>query len=426
MYFSCYDSRMKQSSLFTKTRKEAPKDEVARNAELLIRAGFIHKEMAGVYAFLPLGLRVMKKIEEIIRKEMNALGGQEVSLTALQDKKLWEMTGRWDNAVVDNWFKTKLKNDTEVGLAYTHEEPLTNILSEYTKSFRDLPVSVYQFQTKFRNEARAKSGILRGREFLMKDLYSFSRNEKEHAEYYKKAEQAYMNIYNEVGLGKNTYMTFASGGSFAKFSHEFQTVTEAGEDTIYVDEKKKISINKEVLNDEVLKELGVKKSDLVEKKAIEVGNIFSLGTRFSDVLGLTYLNEKGEKKPVVMGSYGIGLGRLMGTVAEVLSDGNGLVWPASIAPFDVHLISIEDKEGKIKKEADNFYAELIKKNIEVLYDDRDIRPGEKFADSDLIGIPIRVVISEKTMEENVVEIKDRKSGEVQKVSMVEFTGKFKK
>ena len=339
---------MKQSLLFTKTRKEAPKDEVAKNAELLIRAGFIHKEMAGVYALLPLGLRTIQKITDVIRKEINALGGQEVSLTALQDKSLWETTGRWNDEVVDNWFKTKLKNDTEVGLASTHEEPLTNIMAGYVKSFRDLPVSVYQFQTKFRNETRAKSGILRGREFLMKDLYSFSRDEKEHTEFYEKAQQAYKNIYRTVGLGDVTYMTFASGGSFSKYSHEFQTLTDAGEDVIYVDDKKKIAINKEVLTPEVLGELGVIREELVEKKAIEVGNIFSLGTRFSKPLDLSYSDEKGEKREVIMGCYGIGLGRLMGTVAEVLSDTNGLVWPKSIAPFQITSLLFLIKKAKLK------------------------------------------------------------------------------
>lgn len=416
---------MKQSQLFTKTRKEAPKDEVAKNAELLIRAGFIHKEMAGVYALLPLGLRTMQKITGIIRKEINALGAQEVSLTALQDKKLWETTGRWDDTVVDNWFKTTLKNETEVGLASTHEEPLTNIMKEYVQSFRDLPASVYQFQTKFRNEQRAKSGILRGREFLMKDLYSFSRDEKEHTAFYEKAKQAYLNIYNAVGLGDVTYVTFASGGSFSKYSHEFQALTDAGEDVIYLDSKKKMAVNKEVLVPEVLAELGMKKEELVEKKAIEVGNIFSLGTKFSKPLELTYTDEKGEKKEVIMGCYGIGLGRLMGTVAEVLSDDKGLVWPISIAPFQVHLVALPDKEGKVIKAATSFYAALQKKGIEVLFDDRDLRAGEKFADSDLIGIPVRVVMSEKTMADNVVEVRDRKTGEVQKVSEEEFLKVFR-
>lgn len=411
---------MRQSLLFTKTRKDAPKDEVSKNAQLLIRAGYIHKEMAGVYSFLPLGLRVLNKIIKIIREEMNAIGGQEVNLTALQDKKVWEESGRWSDDVVDIWFKTKLKNDTEVGLAFTHEEVLTKLMTEYLRSFRDLPAYVYQFQTKFRNETRAKSGIMRSREFLMKDLYSFSRTQEEHDEFYDKSQKAYMNVFERVGLGETTYMTFASGGSFSKYSHEFQTLTEAGEDAIYVHEEKGIAINKEVLTDEVLENLGVKKEDLVEKKAVEVGNIFPLGTKYSDIYDLNYVDEKGGKKPVIMGSYGIGPARVMGTVAEILSDENGLVWPKEISPFDIHLISIEDKEGNVKKEADKLYKRLSDAGAEVLYDDRDIRAGEKFADSDLIGIPVRVVISEKTLASESLEVKERKSGEVRMVSVGEF------
>ncbi len=407
---------MKQSLLFTKTRKDAPKDEVSKNAQLLIRAGYIHKEMAGVYSYLPLGLRVINKIMGIIREEMNNIGGQELTLTALQDKNVWEKSGRWDDNVIDVWFKTKLKNDTELGLGTTHEEQLTNLMKDYVRSYRDLPVYPYQFQTKFRNETRAKSGIMRCREFVMKDLYSFSKDEKEHNEFYSKAAKAYERIFERVGLGDITYMTSASGGSFSKYSHEFQTVTDAGEDVIYVDEKKKLAVNKEVLDDEtLLKEMGVEKSALVEKKAVEVGNIFSLGTRFSDALELNYLDEKGEKKSVVMGCYGIGPGRLMGTIAEVLSDDKGLVWPKGIAPFDIHLVSIEDKGGKVKAEADKLYERLTKEGKEVLYDDRDMRAGEKFADSDLMGIPMRVVISEKTIEQGSVEVKDRMTGKVEMI-----------
>ena len=398
---------MKQFSLFTKTRKEAPKDEVAKNAELLIRAGYIHKEMAGVYSYLPLGLRVIHKIENIIREEMNAIGGQELHLTALQDKNLWEKTGRWDDKKVDNWFKTKLKNDTEVGLGFTHEEPLTKIMTEYVKSFRDLPIYAYQFQTKFRNEARAKSGIMRGREFLMKDLYSFSLNETEHEAFYEKAKIAYLKVFERVGLGAMTHLTFASGGTFSKYSHEFQTLTEAGEDTIYVDEKKKIAVNKEVLNEETLKLLGLKKENLIEKTAVEVGNIFSLGTRFSEPLGLHYVDEKGEKKPVFMGSYGIGLGRVMGTIVEVLADSKGIVWPESVAPFKVHLISLASGDGETKTAADALYKKLVDNGVEVLYDDRDLRAGEKFADSDLLGLPIRLVISDKTVKAGKIEFKRR-------------------
>jgi len=404
---------MRQSLLFTKTRKDAPKDEVSKNAQLLIRAGFIHKEMAGVYSFLPLGLRVMNNIIEVIREEMDGIGGQELNLTALQDKNIWEKTGRWSDEVLDVWFKTKLKNDTEVGLGVTHEEQLTNLMKDYIRSYRDLPVYAYQFQTKFRNETRAKSGIMRCREFLMKDLYSFSDDVQSHENFYEDAKNAYIKIFNRVGLGDITYLTFASGGSFSKYSHEFQTITDAGEDSIYIDEKKKIAINKEVLTDEVLKDLGLKKDELVEKKAVEVGNIFSLGTKFSDAFELNYLDEKGEKKPVVMGSYGIGPGRLMGTIAEVLSDDKGLVWPEAVAPFNIHLIAIDDKEGKVRIEADKLYNRLMSQGVEVLYDDRDVRAGEKFADSDLIGIPVRLVISEKTMLEGSVERKDRKTGNVE-------------
>jgi prolyl-tRNA synthetase len=417
---------MLQSLLFTKTRKDAPKDEVSKNADLLIRAGYIHKEMAGVYSYLPLGLRVMNKIVGIIREEMNAIGGQELSLTALQDKNLWEKTNRWSDEVLDVWFKTTLKNGTEVGLGTTHEEELTNLMKDFIHSYRDLPIYAYQFQTKFRNETRAKSGIMRCREFLMKDLYSFCRDDKEHAVFYEKAKQAYVNIYNRIGIGDITYITFSSGGTFSKYSHEFQTLTEAGEDSIFVDEKKKMAVNKEVLNDEVLNDLELKRENLVEKKAVEVGNIFSLGSKFSDALDLTYSDEKGNKQKVIMGCYGIGPGRVMGTVAEVLSDDKGLVWPESISPFAIHLISIEDKEGKVLTSANELYNRLIASNIEVLYDNRDVRAGEKFADSDLMGISIRVIISEKTLKEDSVEIKHRSSGVIEMLKITEFLSKFLK
>ena len=408
---------MRQSHLFTKTRKEAPKDEVAKNAQLLIRAGYVYKEMAGVYAFLPLGLRVLNNIVEVIRKEMNAIGGEEVSLTALQSKAIWEKTNRWSDAVVNNWFKTKLKNGVEVGLGFTHEEALTNLMRDYVHSYRDLPRYVYQFQTKFRNEERAKSGIMRGREFLMKDLYSFSKTVTEHDAFYEKAKQAYVNIFNTVGLGDKTYVTFASGGSFSKYSHEFQTITDAGEDLIYVHEGKKIAVNKEVLNDEVLKDLGVSRADLVEKKAVEVGNIFSLGTKFSDAFELTYVDEKSVKQTVVMGSYGIGPGRIMGTIVETLSDSNGIVWPESVAPFKAHLILVSGKDSDAaKKEADKLYKTLTDAGVEVLYDDRDLRPGEKFADADLMGMPYRIVVSEKTIAAGAHELKHRATGKVEQLA----------
>jgi prolyl-tRNA synthetase len=404
---------MKQTQLFTKTRREGPKDEVAKNAELLIRAGFINKEMAGVYSFLPLGLRTLNKIMDIIREEMNAIGGEEVLLTSLQERTNWEKTGRWSDEVVDNWFRTKLKNGTELGLAFTHEEPLTALMRDHIRSFRDMPRAVYQFQTKFRNEERAKSGIMRSREFIMKDLYSFNVDEASHQDFYEKAKKAYVRIFDRCGIGGETYVTFATGGSFSKYSHEFQAVTPAGEDTIYVHEGKKIAVNKEVLNDEVLKDLDIQRSDLSEKKAVEVGNIFSLGTKFSDAIGLNFKDQSGSNKPVIMGSYGIGPARLMGTIAEIWSDEKGLVWPENVAPYAVHLVALFNENGEVKKTADELYAKLISENVEVLYDDRDCGAGEKFGDSDLIGIPVRYVISEKTLKENSIEIKDRKTGKVE-------------
>jgi len=397
---------MRQSQLFTKTRKEAPRDEISKNAILLTRAGFVHKEMAGVYNYLPLGLRVLKKIENVIREEMNAIGGQEVLMSSLQRKELWDRQGRWSDEVIDVWFKSKLKSGSVLGFAATHEEPIANMLEQFVSSYQDLPFSVYQFQTKFRNELRAQSGILRGREFLMKDLYSFHTDEESHTKFYNKMMDAYKNIFTRSGIGDKTYTTLASGGSFSKYSHEFQTVCDTGEDTIYItDENKKEAANKEI---------GLK--GLEEKKAIEVGNIFTLGTKFSDPY-LNFKDEKGDKQNVFMGSYGIGLGRLMGTVVEVLSDDSGMVWPKEIAPFQVHLLSLSDKTGKL---ADDVYKTFISEGIETLYDDRDVRAGEKFADADLIGIPTRIIIGEKTLESKLLEIKDRTTNKTREMTLEQF------
>jgi prolyl-tRNA synthetase len=412
---------MLQSQLFTKTRKEAPKDEVSKNAQLLIRAGFIHKEMAGVYTYLPLGLRTLNKINGIIREEMNAIGGQEIQMTALQGPETWEKTGRWSDEVVDNWFKTRLKNDSVLGLGFTHEEPVTNMVKQHIASYRDLPAYPYQIQTKFRNEERAKSGIMRGREFLMKDLYSFCKSQEELDAFYERCKEAYLRTFTRAGLGDRTFVTFASGGVFSKYSHEFQTLSSAGEDTIYVSKEKKIAVNQEVYTDEVLHDLGLTREELVEEKSIEVGNIFKLGTRFSDALGLAYKDEKGESRSVVMGSYGIGPGRLMGTVVECLSDEKGMVWPEEIAPFKVHLLSLGKNE-----EAEKVYAELTAAGIEVLFDDRDAGAGEKFADSDLLGLPYRVVISGKSLEKGGAELKRRTAGEAEIVTLNDLTQKLVK
>lgn len=397
---------MRYSHIIGKTKKDAPKDEESISAQLLLRGGFVHKEIAGVYTYLPLGLKVLNKIVQIIREEMEAIDGQEMSLTALQNPEVWKKSGRYSDDVVDIWFKTKFKNDTETCLAITHEEPLTNLMVQQISSYKDLPLYAFQFQTKFRNEIRPKGGLLRVREFLMKDLYSFDKTKEDHEKYYERAKQAYIKIWERLGIGDDTYVTFASGGSFSKFSHEFQTVCETGEDTVYVDRKKKIAINKEVLNDEVLKELDIDKNDLEEVKAIEVGNIFPLGTKFSDSLGLYYTDEEGGKKPVVMGSYGIGPGRALATIVELKHDEKGIIWPKNIAPYKVALVGLNLEDEKVKKQAEEFYAKLISSGVEVLYDDReDVTAGQKFADCDLIGIPYRIVVSQKTEEK--VEVKKR-------------------
>jgi prolyl-tRNA synthetase len=409
---------MRQSDLFTKTRREAPADEVSKNAQLLIRAGFIHKEMAGAYVLLPLGQRVIVKIADIIRQEMNAIGGTEMQSTALQHKDVWDKT-RWSDDIVDNWFKTKLKNDTELGLAFTHEEPMTVMMKNFIQSYKDLPAYPYDIRTVFRNEARAKSGILRGREFFWKALYSFSKDKEQHDEFYSKIIESYKTIYTRVGLGDTTYLTFASGGTFSKYSHEFQTICTAGEDKVYVDKEKNIAVNLEVYTDDVLADLGLSKETLVEQPAVEVGNIFSLGEKFSAPLELNYSDEDGNSKTVFMGSYGIGISRLMGTVVEVLSDEKGIVWPESIAPFRVHLLSL-GRSADVAQEATELYKTLTDNGIEVLWDDRDASAGEKFADSDLIGIPYRIVVSEKSLAQGGAEIKRRAFGAAQIVPLADI------
>lgn len=566
---------MRLSNLFTKTRKEAPADETSKNAQLLIRAGYIHKEMAGVYTFLPLGLKVLENINQVIREEMDAIGGQELRLTTLQDPSIWQESDRWDDDKVDVWFKTKLKNGSELGLGPTHEEPLVRAAKPYVNSYKDLPFLAYQIQTKFRNETRAKSGVMRGREFLMKDLYSFARTEAEHEELYEKVKQAYFKVFDRLGIGNKTYLTFASGSMFSKFSHEFQTICEAGEDVIFFDEAKNQYLNREVVvskvgvpnkteamkpielkmmpgvigveqllkaldipiekstkslyfdtadgqtimavlrsdysvdeaklmavantasvtpsTPETIKKLtgadvgyaglinapevtiycddslenlfnfetGTNKSgeharnvnfgrDVPNPKqfydikvpnegdvnpdtnkpyptynAAEVGNIFTLKDKFSKPLGLTYVDENDQDKNVLMGCYGIGPSRLVGVITELMGDDKGLVWHENIAPYQVYLANLGIEE-KVVAEADKLYDELQKVGIEVLYDDRDERPGTKFADADLVGIPYRVVVSNKTLEAGKFELKKRTETDTKLVTLDELKKLFEK
>jgi prolyl-tRNA synthetase len=410
---------MKMSHLFTKTSKNVPADEVSKNAQLLIKAGYIHKEMAGVYAYLPLGKRVLDNIANIVREEMNAVGGQEVQMTALQPKDIFEKTNRWDDSIVDNWFKTALKNGTELGLGLTHEEPIVDVMKDFVSSYKDLPIFVYQIQNKFRNELRAKSGLLRGREFVMKDMYSFARNQEEHTQLYERAAKAYARVYERLGIGDITYRTYADGGYFTdKFSDEFQTISPVGEDTIYVHEGKKVAINKEVYNDETLEKVGLKKEDLVEKRGVEVGNIFPLESKYSDALGVYYTDESGKEQSIIMGCYGIGISRLIGVLAEHFSDDKGLVWPEAVAPFKVYLARLGD-DPEVVKMAENMYNDLTQIGVAVLYDDRDVRPGGKFADADLMGIPYRLVVSSNTIADKKFEIKARTEAQPQFVAKEE-------
>jgi prolyl-tRNA synthetase len=415
---------MRQSQLFTKTRREAPADESSKNAQLLIRAGYVHKEMAGVYAYLPLGLSVVEKIKRIVREEMNAIGGQELIMTALQRKDLWEKTDRWSDENVDVWFKSELKAGGEVGFGWSHEEPIAEMMKNYITSYKDLPIYVYQFQTKLRNELRAKSGVMRGREFIMKDMYSFSIGEEDHTTFYNATIAAYNRVYARLGLGDDTFVTFASGGAFTQFSHEFQTICEAGEDVIYINREKGIAINEEVLNEETLTKLGITREDLVEVKTAEVGNIFNFGRQKASDVGLSYKNESGEEVPVWMGSYGVGVTRLVGVLVEKFADEKGIVWPSSVAPYQVHLVGLNSDDEAVRDFTEGVYANLLEKGVEVLFDDRDARAGEKFADSDLLGMPYRVVVSKKTKEEGKFEVVTRATGEVRYLSEAELYGDF--
>lgn len=406
---------MRVSNLFTKTLKNAPSDEVAKNAQLLIRAGFVYKEMAGVYAYLPLGIRVLENIKAIVREEMNAIDSNELIMTSLQRKEIWEKTTRWSDDIVDVWFKTRLKDDTEVGLGWSHEEPIVEMMKNYVHSYRDLPVSLYQFQTKMRNELRAKSGIMRGREFVMKDMYSFHATKDDLDAYYEKTIEAYKRVYDRLGIGEDTYVTFASGGAFTKFSHEFQTICDAGEDIIYLHRAKNIAINEEVLDDAV-KELGISRDELEAVKTAEVGNIFNFGTQKTDEMGLYYTDAEGKRQSLHIGSYGIGVTRVMGVIAEKMSDEKGLVWPEAIAPYKVYLVSI----GDVAEQASELYEKLESSGVSVLFDDRDERPGAKFADAELIGLPYRVTISERLLGEGKLEFTRRNGGETELLTLDEL------
>ncbi len=433
--FTSFINHMLQSKLFYKTNKPSFASELrtgeeksAISNELLVNAGFIDQLMAGVYSFLPLGFSVLKNVENIIRKNMIDAGGQEILMPVLQPKENWIKTGRWNN--LDVLFKVNGSGDKEYALGPTHEEVVSPLAKKNVFSYRDLPISVFQIQTKFRDELRAKSGLLRTREFLMKDLYSFHANQEDLDKYYEKMIKVYFNIFKELGIGKQTYLTLASGGTFSKYSHEFQMVTDAGEDIIYICNKCKTAVNKEIKN-ETPACPNCSSDSFVEKKAVEVGNIFKLGTKYSLPFDLKFKDSDGSEKPVIMGCYGIGLGRSIGAVVEASHDEKGIIWPKEIAPFLVHLIEINPSTGsgqakKVKATAEKIYQDLQKQGIQVLYDDReDKSAGEKFAEADLIGIPYRIVVSEKTLAKNSVEVKERNKKSTKLVKIKQLSKLFK-
>ncbi|MBI2050074.1 MAG: prolyl-tRNA synthetase [Candidatus Staskawiczbacteria bacterium] len=412
---------MLQSKLFYKTIKNKSGSADSVSYDLLIRAGFIDQLMAGVYTFLPLGLRVLKNIENIIRRNMESapINGQEVLMPVLQPKENWQKTDRWESLNV--LFKVKGSGNKEYALGPTHEEVVSPLAKKNIFSYKDLPIFLFQIQTKFRDELRAKSGILRTREFLMKDLYSFHATQEDLDSYYGKMIKAYLSIFKECGIhkvGKNpmTYRTLSSGGTFSKYSDEFQTITDSGEDIIYICQKCHLAVNQDIkVENKTCPDCGGARFQ--EKKAVEVGNIFKLGAKFSSPFDLKFKDKNGFEKPVLMGCYGIGLGRLMGAVVEVNHDKRGIVWPKVIAPFLVHLIAVENTK-KVKSAAEKIYKILIKARIEVLYDDRQNKSvGEKFAEADLMGIPFRIVISEKTLKVNSVEVKERNKNKAQLVKI---------
>lgn len=404
---------MRYSKLFGKTIKEAPKDEIAVNAKLLLRGGFIDKLMAGSYTLLHLGRRVEQKIEQIIREEMNATGAQEILMPLLHPKEIWNETGRWDSAKeVMYQFE---KNEKNYALSFTHEEIVMDLVRKHISSYKDLPVKIYHFSTKFRDEKRAKSGILRGREFLMKDLYSAHVSEEDMLKYYDEIKKVYKKVFGRMGL--DALLTEAGGGVFTKnTTHEFQVIADSGEDEIIYCPGGDFSANVEISPVKKGKQCDLGHGPLKKAKAIEVGNIFPLGTYYSEKMGVNFTDKDGQKKPVWLASYGIGLTRAVGTIAEVHHDEKGLIWPKEVAPYDCHLVAIQNSESRIQNFAEEVYGTLKKAGVEVLYDDReDVSAGTKFADADLIGIPVRLVISERTLRQDSgqagdkIEFKERKS-----------------
>ena len=399
---------MRYSKLFGKTTRQDPRDEASINAKLLIRGGFVRKELAGVYNYLPLGLRVLNKIAQIVREEMDKAGGQEILLSALQNKENWIKTGRWQG--FDVLFKVPSQYKTEYALGPTHEEVLVPLVRDFVTSYRDLPLYLYQIQTKFRDEPRAKAGLLRGREFLMKDLYSFHTDEQDMMRYYDVMKKSYKKVFERCGL--DAIETKAAGGTFSKESHEYQVICESGEDEIIYCPGGDYAENTEIATAKDGQQCILGHGPLKKVKTIEVGNIFPLKDKYSKALDLKFTDRDGKEKFVIMGCYGIGISRAMGAIVEVFHDGRGIIWPESVAPFQVHLIHL----AGVQKATFEVYQKLEKAGVEVLWDDREVSAGEKFADADLVGISVRLVVSQK-VGKGKVEWKERKGRKTEVVSL---------
>lgn len=415
---------MRQSKLFTKTRREAPSDEVAKNAQLLVRAGYIHKEMAGVYSYLPLGHKVLSNIENIIREEMDAIGGQEVRMATLHPSENWKKTGGWDG--VNVLFKMQSRTEKEYALGQSEEEIATPIVQEFATSYKDLPIAIYQIGQKYRDELRAKSGIMRGREFGMKDMYSFHETQEDFEQFYKTVKEAYFRVYERCGL--KAKVTEALGGNFSeKISYEFMVLTDAGEDNIVFCDACMFCANIEVAKVKAGDACPVCKKGVVQAaRAVEAGNVFDLGRKYPKAFGFTYKDKEGKEQTPIMGCYGIGTTRLMGTIVEICSDDKGIVWPQNVAPFTLHVVSLGKQDDKVAQRADALYSDLVKTGVEVLYDDRNLSAGQKFAESDLIGVPYRIVVGKDTTATDMYELVERATGIATSRSRAELFAKFAK
>ncbi len=407
---------MRQSMMFIPTLKEAPKDAEAMSHKLLVRAGLVKQVAAGIYSYLPLGYKVIKKIETIIREEMDALGCSELLLPALQTADLWKESGRWADYGPE-LMRLQDRKKRDFCLGPTHEEVITFVVRDQLNSYKKLPVGLYQIQTKFRDEMRPRFALMRGREFSMKDLYTFHANEECLDEWYKLVWQAYKNIFNRCGL--EVKVVFSDPGQIGgDVAHEFMVMSEVGEDTISYCNSCDYGSNTELSNlqvGDVCPDCG---GSISIAKGIEVGNIFKLGTKYSKPMKATFTDKDGKDKPLIMGCYGLGVTRTLMAVVEQNNNNEGIVWPEEIKPFDYHIVCFDVKKDEQVEASMEIYQNLRKMG-ECLLDDRLERGVVKLKDADLIGIPVRITVG-RDISEGLVEVTNRKNGKTDKVKIGEI------